>query len=533
MTIQTETTTYRLNGETIDRIAEQVESFLTALGTERANIVRIRLSMEEVLLRWLDRFGTGAEVRFSTNINWTRPEIVLALRGEICNPLNMTESELDTWSNSLLSSIGITPRFNYHDGYNIIHLKLSRIRVNPAVALLLSGFIGIAGGAYLQLILTKEQLENLLILLHPVEEMFYRMLNAAAGPIIFLTVISAILSVGTLVSERKSGFRLIRRFLIMSSVITVVGLWILLFIPYFRIDNFEEQMRIKTFSDMMEMVFGIVPNDIITPFVNGDSPAIIFIALVTGNALLMAGSGSSLVVRVIEQADSVGLLLADWISSFSPWFITVLLVAGIGTNSVWEVLSVWKPLLAYTALSAVMLFAELLLVGGTVGMAPLRLWKKIRASFWIALLTGSVNEAYGANELCCRKRLGIPKKLTDFGLPIGLVTFMPAGTVALLIYTLHAAEYYHLTVTAEWYIRAVFMAVVLQAAGPPLPGVDLLAYAAMFHTLGIPDAALTGAVAADILFGFVTAAVDQAMLQLELVVEARRAGELNELVLKM
>ena len=77
------------------------------------------------------------------------------------------------------------------------------------------------------------------------------------------------------------------------------------------------------------------------------------------------------------------------------------------------------------------------------------------------------------------------------------------------------------------------MAVVLQAAGPPLPGVDLLAYAAMFHTLGIPDAALTGAVAADILFGFVTASVDQAMLQLELVVEARRAGELNELVLKM
>ena len=245
MTIQTETTTYRLNGETIDRIAEQVESFLTALGTERANIVRIRLSMEEVLLR---------------------------------------------------------------------------------------------------------------------------------------------------------------RFLIMSSVITVVSLWILLFMPYFRIDNFEEQMRIKTFSDMMEMVFGIVPNDIITPFVNGDSPAIFFIALVTGNALLMAGSGSSLVVRVIEQADSVGLLLADWISSFSPWFITVLLVAAIGTNSVWEVLSVWKP---------------------------------------------------------------------------------------------------------------------------------LLAYAAMFHTLGIPDAALTGAVAADILFGFVTAAVDQAMLQLELVVEARRAGELNELVLKM
>ena len=72
----------------------------------------------------------------------------------------------------------------------------------------------------------------------------------------------------------------------------------------------------------------------------------------------------------------------------------------------------------------------------------------------------------------------------------------------------------------------------LQAAGPPLPGVDLLSYAAIFNTLGIPDAALTGVIVADILFGFLVAAVDQAMLQLELVMEAKRQGQLNENILR-
>ena len=84
----------------------------------------------------------------------------------------------------------------------------------------------------------------------------------------------------------------------------------------------------------------------------------------------------------------------------------------------------------------------------------------------------------------------------------------------------------------EWYARAVFLAVMLQAAGPPLPGVDLLSYAAIFNTLGIPDAALTGVIVADILFGFLVAAVDQAMLQLELVMEAKRQGQLNENILR-
>ena len=58
-------------------------------------------------------------------------------------------------------------------------------------------------------------------------------------------------------------------------------------------------------------------------------------------------------------------------------------------------------------------------------------------------------------------------------------------------------------------------------------GVGLLAYAAIFIRLGIPEEGLTVALMADILFGFVCTAVNQAVLQLELVIHADREGLLD------
>ena len=61
---------------------------------------------------------------------------------------------------------------------------------------------------------------------------------------------------------------------------------------------------------------------------------------------------------------------------------------------------------------------------------------------------------------------------------------------------------------------------------------NLLAHAAVYSKMGIPDEALILAMVADILFCFVTAAMDQSLLQMELVFEADRTGLLNKDILR-
>ena len=78
----------------------------------------------------------------------------------------------------------------------------------------------------------------------------------------------------------------------------------------------------------------------------------------------------------------------------------------------------------------------------------------------------------------------------------------------------------------------MFLAVALQAASPPVSGVNLLAYAAIFSKMGIPEEALILAMIVDVLFCFISAAVDQTMLEYDLVIEADKSGQLNKTVLK-
>ena len=53
-----------------------------------------------------------------------------------------------------------------------------------------------------------------------------------------------------------------------------------------------------------------------------------------------------------------------------------------------------------------------------------------------------------------------------------------------------------------------------------------------FSRLGIPDSALTIAVLAEILLGYPASAMNQTMLQAEMVLEADRVGQLDRKVLQ-
>ena len=125
------------------------------------------------------------------------------------------------------------------------------------------------------------------------------------------------------------------------------------------------------------------------------------------------------------------------------------------------------------------------------------------------------------------RKLGIDRQYTDNSLPFGLVLFMPTSAMALMIFTLYSASEYDVTTSAVWILTVLLLAVALQTASPPVAGVNLLAYAAIFVKMGIPTEALILAMIADILHGFLTSAVDQAMLQVVLVFEADHAGSLN------
>ena len=119
------------------------------------------------------------------------------------------------------------------------------------------------------------------------------------------------------------------------------------------------------------------------------------------------------------------------------------------------------------------------------------------------------------------------RKYVQQALPIGLLCYMPSSTFALLIVTVYAARCYEIEINAVWILMLVFLAVVLQAASPPIAGGNMTAYAAIFLRLGIPTGALTIALIADIIVNLVISPLNQTLLQLEMLKEADSTGFLD------
>ena len=526
---------YILNGKAIDTMSAKIEEFLNSLGMDRSNVIGIRLSIEEALLRWLDHFtakGEEPRVRFFVGKSFFRPVIEIQLKGEEMDPFQSASSNLDAgdWIGTAMANIGLNPRFSYSKGVNTLYLRLSRPGKNPGLGLLLGIAAGLLIGFITKAVLPEATVEALTYsFFEPVQDVFFGLLKGTAGPVIFFTVLTAICGIGSAAIMNKSGKRLIRIFLISSTIMTVVFTVIMQFI--LRPDYVSSALG-STVLSIFGAFLDFVPRNIVSPFLNTDSPMLIALAIIIGNALLVLGNQADRLVKIANQANSVGLLVAEWISRIIPYFVAILLAFRILDGTIVRFRNIWIPLVAFHIFASLYLAGMMFMTSRKYEVSMTKLWEKIKPSFMIAFRKASVDAAFGENKVCCERKLGINSKLTDYGLPLGLVIYMPVSTVSLMASTLYAVTCYNMTITTLWLIMAVILVVALQAASPPVSGVDTLAYVAIFSRLGIPSEALIMAIVCDIIFCFTSSAMNQAMLQLHLINEADRLKSLNKNALK-
>ena len=150
----------------------------------------------------------------------------------------------------------------------------------------------------------------------------------------------------------------------------------------------------------------------------------------------------------------------------------------------------------------------------------------------MTLRSGSLDAAYGTVEQCNAKLLGLEPSFSGLSLANGLVLYMPVSEICTITFILYTADKFYVTTSTMWYFFAVVLSVALFVASPPVPGVNLLAYVALFRLLGIPGDALIDAMVFDIVIGIFAGAANQTLLQMELIRQADKIGMLNHGILR-
>ena len=277
---------FALQASTIDEISELTQTYLKELNTERRQALRIHLLVEDLLLRVMEHFGEGTAVSLGLGKYMGKQLVRLRYAGGAFNP---TGFQGDEWIERLRASQGITPVWSCRRGVNTVTISVGyRAKKSMLFDLLLAAVLGVVLGLSAHFFPEGVWASLDGWLFTPMMDAFVGLLNTFAGVMIAFTICSGILGVGDSASLTKMGTGVFGRFSVLTLLISVYGL--LFTMPFVHL-NWSGGGGAGGFeiARLSELIFGILPKNLIDPFLSGNTIQIMVIAIFVGAALLALG----------------------------------------------------------------------------------------------------------------------------------------------------------------------------------------------------------------------------------------------------
>lgn len=502
-----------LNAENIDILSEKCTEFCESLKIENKQVQRIRLTLEECLLTWKDRFNNELPMTLKYGFSFGKPFMIIDLKSdEAFNPFEDEIKEDGSYSRSLLVNLGLSPEYSYRNGSNLLHFRLQKPPANQLKVLGLVILASVAVGVLGVLLIPPQLIETILEnWLNPVCDKFFSVLSCIAGPMIFLSVAWGIYGIGDTATLNKIGKRMIFRYIGIVFLIAAVGT---VAFPVLGPGLSSSSSGGFALNSVFQMFLDIIPDNIFSPFIDCNTLQIIFLAVVVGIVLLFLEKQTSAVAIAIEQINNMVQFMMMVISKLVPFFIFIVLVQMIWSGEIKVILSIIKLAIVVVVCFALIGISVTVIVGARRKVSPVVLFKKGLPTFLIAISTASSAASFGTIMQCCTKKFGIQENVSSFGIPLGFVMSKPHTALYYLLLSFYFAGVYNLDCSLGWIVIGVFMAGMLSMATPSIPGGSTAAYTLLFVQMGIPASALTIALAVDILFDFLMTAGDMYTLPL-------------------
>ena len=120
---------------------------------------------------------------------------------------------------------------------------------------------------------------------------------------------TAVLNLTKVTEQGGSGTHAVIRYFRASLICTF--LTSLVAVPFFGIRIYEEEINTQRAALLLQEITKIIPGEIVTPFIESDTPQLLIMAVAVGVALNTIGTQARNLTRIIKQMNMVGLLLAE------------------------------------------------------------------------------------------------------------------------------------------------------------------------------------------------------------------------------
>lgn len=510
-----------LTNETIENLTQTMTKTYESLAGKRVgNKTAFSLMAQEVLLRCRDVYGTERPCRITGEKRFGKINFTISVPGPQIDPI---QREMDDYSYDILASMGIVPKYTYrgrNGGTNYVLLpgelkpKKNAMIKNIGLAIVLAVLLSF-GLRCLPDAAASSVLDSFIA---PCFGKLIAILTELATPLVFLSVINGITGIGNPNTFGKIGKKLLSG---MMFTYIFSGILFSFFAVLFYPVSSEGGGGGSFLTQIVQLVLDIIPDNMLYAFTIDNDLQVITIAIFVGFVMLLLGEKIRHVNEFcMECAEIINRMMAI-VCKLLP-VVVFLGVVNLLSSDLSQLINIYKMIVLFL-LCTVILIGFMLIRTKLVTKAPLGvLFQKQLPTLMINLTTSSQVSALTENMKCCKEKFGIDEKMVDFGLPLGVVVYMPCGAMFFGLVTWSLANLSGTPIGISEVIKICLVAIIVAIAAPPIPGSACAVMPIVFSACGMSNDVLPLAIIMATFLGYLLPAINGYCLQLELLISAKK-----------
>lgn len=274
-------------------------------------------------------------------------------------------------------------------------------------------------------------------------DLFLRLIRMVIVPLVFVTLVSGIVSMGDPAKLGSLGVKTLAIYLLTTLVAIVIGLILVVLIqPGAGIslaDVIPEQ--VQDVVPIGERLMDIFPENIFAAFAEGNILSIIFFSLLVGIGLLTIGEKGKPLADLMEAGAETMIKITLWVMEVAPFGVFALVAWRAGSQGVLALLDVVNLALAVTiGCVAHVLIMHGILMKYVLKLSPIKFFSGARDAMILAFSTSSSSATLPVSMSVAEKNLGISPVVASTVLPLGATINMDGTALYVGIVTVFGAQ---------------------------------------------------------------------------------------------
>jgi Na+/H+-dicarboxylate symporter len=364
----------------------------------------------------------------------------------------------------------------------------------------------------------------------PFSQLFLRLIKMVIAPLIFATLVAGIAGAGHVKVVGRMGLRAIIYFEIVTTLALIIGLLAVnIMRPGVGVNlpigaHNEITAKPQTWD---QILLHVVPESVIRAMAEGDVLQIVVFSIIFAIALGMIGEKGRPVIAVCEAVAETMFKFTNIVMHYAPIGVGAAIAYTVGHGGVrvlWNL--AWLVATLYLALAAFILLV--LLPVALLFRVPIRKFvKAVKEPAIIAFSTTS-SEAALPRAMEVIERLGVPRKIVAFVLPLGYSFNLDGTTLYLSLASVFVAQAAGVQLTIGQQVTMLLTLMLTSKGVAGVPRASLVILAGTLASYGLPLEGVTLILGVDELMDMARTMVNVIGNCLATVVIAKWEGEFTE-----